>query len=73
MWVGDFPLWSWWGRRWLLGQRQHLGHTVGFMGGKVVADAVFLLAFAESFGAGWRGEWLSAQEALITGHVPVSG
>ncbi len=27
------------------------------MGGKVVADAVLLLAFAKSFGAGWRGEW----------------
>jgi len=46
MQVEDFPLWSWYGLRWLLGQRQHLGHTVGFMGGKVVADAVFLLAFA---------------------------
>ena len=33
---------------------------------------VFLLAFAKSFGAGWRGEWFSAQEPLITGHVPVS-
>ena len=39
----------------------------------MVADAVFLLAFAKSFGAGWRGELLSAQEALTAGHVPVSG
>ena len=37
-----------------------------------VADAVFLLASAQSPGAWWRVEWLSAQAVLVTGHLAVS-
>ena len=43
------------------------------MESEVITNAVFLLAFAKSPGAGWGNERLEAQLALSLGLGPVAG